>query len=105
MHSIRRSIVLVVIGAAAAALADAFVSAVASVHVSIRDRAESASSFAVEVGMRLLAVLRLFAAPAAVFQKLPVAWAGLTARQRHDIRAAPTMRPTVSPHWRLVPST
>ena len=97
MHSIRRSLVLVVIGVAAAALTRAI--------ATVREHAEAAHSFMEAVRAHVLAGLRLFAAPEPMVRKLPEARACLTERQRHDLHASPVIRPTVSPRWRLVPST
>lgn len=49
--------------------------------------------------------LVLFAAPDHVAQVQPDVPTGLTARQRHDLNDGPTMRPTMSPRWRMCPST
>ena len=57
MHSIRRSLVLVVIGVAAAALTRAI--------ATVREHAEAAHSFMAVVGAHVLAGLRLFTAPEA----------------------------------------
>ncbi|GEM_PF-3590241 len=101
MHSTRRSLLFVLAASACVAAASAFSSAT----VAARGAAGAVRAFALATAADVLGCLRLFADPKLQVQAMPPARQGLTARERRDLNDIPTMRPTVSPRWRMVPST
>lgn len=101
MHSTRRSLLFVLAASACLAVASALSSAAAVV----RGAGATLRTLAVATAAFLLGGLRLFADQNPIQIKAPHARQGLTSRERHDLNDSPAMRPTVSPRWRLVPST
>lgn len=93
MHSTRRSLVLVV-AAAACLVVSASVTAVAATG---RHLLGLAAAY-------VLDGLSLFSDPKPKVQSQPEVRTGLTARERHDLHAAPNFRPTVMERWRMCPS-
>lgn len=101
MHSTRRSLLFVLAASACLAVA----SAVSSATAAVREAGATVRTLAVATVAYVMDGLHLFADPKPEVQAMPHARQGLTSRESHDLNDSPTMRPTVSPRWRLVPST
>ena len=94
MHSIRRSLLWGLAATACLAVASAF-----------RSSATAARSLAVVTVAYVLVGLRLFVGQGPAQAKALHPREELTARERDDLYESPAARPTVSPRWRMVPST